>query len=236
MTLMASAISSALEVFLERYLHIGSTLTLNVLNETYFLFHTILSFLFTLYVLNMTGVGKEKSKTFFRVFLAPFFVGELLVIVNPLTKFLFYVDESATYHRGPGMWILYGIAMIYVLLGIIFFVAYKKRLSRMDRSATLILISIAVLGICIQGIWSITVELFFESIGFLGFMLLLEDRRVKDRAGKKSLINQSFIFIISLIFITVITINIVTAILFVMTLVKDRLGICGALRALDELF
>ena len=44
MTLMISAVTSAMEVFAEKYLRLGSAVPLNVLNETYFLFHTILSF------------------------------------------------------------------------------------------------------------------------------------------------------------------------------------------------
>lgn len=207
-TLMISSVASVSEVILEKYVHVQSAFTLIFFNEIYFLFHTILSFLFTLYVLNMTGVGKEKSNGFFGLFLAPFFAGEFLVIINPFTKLVFYVDGDMRYHRGPFIWVLYAIASIYVLLGVIFFFSHKKRLSKMDRSATLILISISILGIIIQGIWSITVELFFESIGFLGFMLLLEERRARDRNGRESRINKSFIIVIAMIFITVITINV----------------------------
>ena len=207
-TLMISSVASVLEVILEKYLAIKSATILFSLNEMYFLFHTLLSFMFTLYIINMTGVGREKSTKFFLTFLTPFFIGELLIVTNPVTKMLFYMDQDISYCRGPFMWALYAIAGFYVLLGVVFFSMYKNRLSKMDRGATLILISIAILGIVIQGIWSITVELFFESIGFLGFMLLLEDKRVKERSGKSSRINRRFIIVICLIFSTVIAINI----------------------------
>ena len=108
---------------------------------------------------------------------------------------------------------LYAVAAFYVLVGIVFFILYKKRLSRMDRTATLILITIAIMGIVIQALWSIPVELFFESIGFLGFLLLLEEKggeRVQKTGGR---FNKSFIVVISLIFITVITINIIHTLL-----------------------
>ena len=222
-TLMISAITSAIEVFAEKNLHVENAFFLNALNELYFLFHTILSFMFTLYVLNMTGAGKEKGRRFFVIFLAPFFLAELLVIINPFTGFIFRLDQNLNYQRGPGIWILYGIGGTYLLLGVLFFFAYRRRLSRMDRGATLILISIAILGICIQAAFSINVELFFEAIGFLGFMLLLEDHRVKDRSGGKSLINRNFILIISLIFVTVISIN-VTLIYHVGTDQTEQIG------------
>lgn len=207
-TLMISAFTSVLEVMFEKYLAIKNAPVLFLLNEAYFLFHTLLSFMFTLYIINMTGVGREKSTRFFLAFLTPFFIGEILVIANPFTNALFYLDENINYTRGSAMWALYAIAGFYVLLGVVFFCMYKKRLSKMDRTATMLLISIAILGICIQGIWSITVELFFESIGFLGFMMLLEDKRVRDRMGRQSRINRRFIVIICMIFLTVIVINI----------------------------
>ena len=207
-TLMISALSSVLEVTAEDYLTFSSAFILNSLNETYFICHNILSFMFTLYILNMTGIAREKSAGFFISFAIPCIFGEILIFINPFTKYLFYIDENLKYSRGEFIWILYAIATIYILIGVVYFFKYKNRLSRMDRSSTLTLISIAILGIVVQGIFSIPVELFFESIGFLGFMLLLEDKRTGERKNKTRRISTSFIVIIALIFVTVITINI----------------------------
>ena len=206
--LMCSALFSVAEVAVERYANFTNVPLLYALNECYFLAHTVLTFLFTLYILDMTGVSKEKNRRFMLIFLFPFFVSELLVLTNPFTKIIFTLDENCSYQRGDFLWVLYAIASFYVILGVTFFFLYKNRLSAMDRTATLILISIAIFGICIQGIWSITVELFFEAICFLGFMLLLEDRTVQLRGGKPAKISRGFVFVISLIFIGVISINI----------------------------
>ncbi|MCR4866417.1 MAG: response regulator [Lachnospiraceae bacterium] len=206
-TLMVSALSSVLEVTAEDYLTFSSAFILNSLNESYFICHNILAFMFTLYILNMTGVAKEKSASFFVCFALPCILGEILIFINPFTKLLFYIDSNLKYSRGRFIWVLYAIATIYIFIGVVYFFKYKNRLSRMDRSSTLTLISIAILGIVVQGIFSIPVELFFEAIGFLGFMLLLEDRRSNDR-NKTRKISKSFIVIIALIFVAVITINI----------------------------
>ncbi len=207
-TLMISALSSFLEVMAESYAAFKSVVLLYVLNEIYFLFHTILSALFALYIINMTGVGKEKGNLFMALFLSPLMIGEILVLINPFTGILFYINDNVAYSRGDYMWLLYAVAGIYVILGAVFFVMYRKRLSRMDRSSTLILIFIAIFGIIIQGAFSIMVELFFEAIGFLGFLILLEDRRIRDRSGRSRRLSKSFIFVIALIFVTVIIINI----------------------------
>ena len=61
-TIMISAVSSVTEVLLEDYFSFKNAFVLNLLDEIYFVFHDTLSFMFTLYIINMTGVGKEKSR------------------------------------------------------------------------------------------------------------------------------------------------------------------------------
>ena len=207
-TLMISSVTSVSEVIIENYFNIQNAFVLNLLNELYFIFHNTLATLFTIYILNMTGVGKEKNHRFYFAILAPLVFVELLVLSNPITKYVFFIDENMTYNRGSLFWIQYAIGTIYIILGVLIFFVYKKRLSKMDRSATLILISIAILGIVIQAIWAIPVELFFESIAFLGFLLLLEDKGIDEQETKVSRINRKFIIVIAMIFATVITINI----------------------------
>ncbi|MCR4992509.1 MAG: response regulator [Lachnospiraceae bacterium] len=207
-TLMVSAVTSVTEVIIENYFKVGNPFILNLLNELYFFFHNTLSTIFLLYILNMTGVGRGKDHRFYLALLAPLVMIEALVLSNPFTKFIFCVDENMVYNRGSIFWVQYAIGTIYIVLGVIFFFVYKNRLSKMDRSATLILISIAILGIVIQAIWAIPVELFFESIAFLGFLLLLENKGVEGSETKVSRINGKFIIVIAMIFATVITINI----------------------------
>ncbi|MBR4605919.1 MAG: response regulator [Lachnospiraceae bacterium] len=207
-TLSASAFFSILEAGVERYAPVKNAVILFTLSEGYFLAHVVMSFLFTLYILNMSGASKEHGRKFFLAFFTPFFFSEFMVIINPFTKMIFYVDQNGAYRRGDFIWLLYVIATVYIVLGVIFFLMYKKRLSVMDRKAAFILISIAILGICIQGIWFITVELFFESICFLGFMMLLEDPAQQLGSGKTGRISQGFVVVISMIFIAVIAINI----------------------------
>ncbi|MBO4337189.1 MAG: response regulator, partial [Lachnospiraceae bacterium] len=206
--LMMSALVSAAEVALENYSGVKNAYLLYVLNELYFILHAALSFVFTLYIINMTKTSREKSKAFFRIFLIPFVITEILVLANPFNGLIFYVDEQIAYRRGDYMWILYAVGGFYLLFGIIYFIKYKNRLSKTDRLSTLILIFIAIIGIIIQLAFSIPVELFFEAVGFLGFMMLLEVNDYRARNGKSGRVGKGFILVIALIFTTVITINI----------------------------
>ena len=206
-SLMVSAFCSSVEIAMEEYM-IQSKVILYILNEIYYLFHTSLPLFFALYIVNMTDAGSGRKKKFFYYVSAPSLAGLLLVVLNPITKMIFYINENYTYQRGDYLWVLYAIGVCYIVMGIIFFAIFKNKLSKMDRSASIILIMIAVLGICIQAFFSITVELFFESVCFLGFKVLLEDSRIRERSGKASRISKSFIVVIALIFLTVIAMNI----------------------------
>ncbi|MBR4758738.1 MAG: response regulator [Lachnospiraceae bacterium] len=206
--LMISALLSVAEVSAEQIFHVQNSLLLNILNELYFIFYSFVPFLFALYVMNVTGAGKERSSIFFVAVLTPIIISETLVLTNPLTKLIFYVDESCHYQRGSLLFILYIIGVAYVFFGSFYFFKNRKKLARIDRSATGILILVSIIGIFIQGLWSVSVELFFESVGFLGFMLMLEDRALRERTGKNARLSKGFVAVVAMIFITVISMNI----------------------------
>ncbi|MCR5339383.1 MAG: response regulator [Lachnospiraceae bacterium] len=206
--LMISALLSVVEVSAEQIFHVQNPLLLNILNELYFIFYGFVPFLFALYVMNVTGAGKERSSLFFVSVLTPIIISEGLILSNPFTRLIFYVDENCHYQRGNLLFILYIVGIVYVFFGSFYFAKNRKKLARIDRSATAILILISIIGIFIQGLWSVSVELFFESVGFLGFMLMLEDRALRERTGKNARLSKGFVAVVAMIFITVISMNI----------------------------
>ena len=144
-TLMISALSSVLEVSMEKYFSFKSAAILNILNQIYFIFHTLLSLMYAFYIINITGELKKTKKRFFYIFVSPMVLAELLIITNPLTKLLFYVDENLVYQRGSCLWTLYVVAVFYVLYGIAFFMKHMEHISKPDRASVFILMFIAVL-------------------------------------------------------------------------------------------
>lgn len=144
----------------------------------YFVFHSTLSCLFCLYILNVTGSSVSRKKIFFVIFILPYLLSELLILTNYWTDFAFYMDESNIYHRGKLMPLLYSFGVIYIILGFVFFFKYKKAVSRVDSIAIGTVIIVATFGIALQAIRSdILFELFAEAIAFLILMILLEEKR-----------------------------------------------------------
>ncbi len=207
-TLMLSAFCSVTEAVLELYFTPHNPAVLMTFSQGYFLFHNILLIFFVLYFLGITSHTKDKGKLFFGMFFIPHIINQVMTIVNPFMKWLFYINDDMEYTRGPLMWTLYATAGVYMLYGFTIFMINRKKIGKLDRTSTTILVFVGIIGILIQGIWSIAVELFFGSVSCLGFMLLLEERRVRDRGGRGSRIKGSFILVIALIFITVMSINI----------------------------
>lgn len=142
----------------------------------YFVFHSTLSVCFTLYIMNVTGTSMNRKKGFFIIFLIPYIVSELIVLTNVFTNFAFSM-EGSVYKRGPLMPLLYGLGIIYIILGFVYFFKFKKAVSKEDSISIGSAIVFATIGIIIQALFSsILVELFAESVAILGLMILLEEK------------------------------------------------------------
>ncbi len=207
-SLIVSASTSVIQAVIERYsLHTGYFLSYFLI-ELYFIFHTAIAFLFTWYIINITGTASDKGRSFYLMLIAPIAVCELLILINPFTKLVFYIGDGLAYTRGDLIWVLYVLTGFYLVFSIVFFIINRRRISDLDRTAMYILLFITALGISIQGALYVTVELFFESIGFLGFLLLFESEKYKDITGKRGGKNRSIIIIVAAIFTTVVLMNI----------------------------
>ncbi len=147
------------------------------LHAYYFFFHITLSVSFALYIMNVTGASIGRSRRFYVLFSLPYLASEILVLTNRFTGFVFYMDEQFLYHRGSLIVLIYAAGFAYILLGFLFFFRYKKAISRANSQAIAVLITLSALGIVIQGVRSeVMVELFSESLAFLGMMIMLEER------------------------------------------------------------
>ena len=152
--------------------------------EFYFLLHSTLTMLFVLYVMNVNGTALGRKKRFFVYFILPYALDVAVILSNPFTGWLFYLDGWMIYRRGVLMPALYCLAAVYVLTGLYFFVRYQKAIPRADSIAICSAVVLSLVGVFIQALRpDLLVELFAESLTVLGFMVMLEDRTgVTDQA------------------------------------------------------
>jgi len=152
----------------------------------YYAFHSILAPLFFFYTARVCGVTFRTKPVMKYLLNGVFLVTELMVLVNPLTNIVYYLDENYNYHRNWGMALVYLTAAIFIFLAILFLTTSWKALTVKRRTGIVLFASIAISGIIIQMVFpELKVELFAEAIGLTGLMIIIEneDDRLDPNTG-----------------------------------------------------
>ena len=100
----------------------------NVFNLLYFVSHTFIPVLFTVYILDLTGIIKRHNKSLFLLFL-PYAVLLILQLTNPFTHIVFTIDSNLNYTKGPLLAPMYLAALFYLVLCLVLIIRYRLTLS-----------------------------------------------------------------------------------------------------------
>lgn len=100
----------------------------NVFNLLYFVSHTFIPVLFTVYILDLTGIIKRHNKYLFLLFL-PYAVLLILQLTNPFTHIVFTIDSNLNYTKGPLLAPMYLSALFYLVLCLVLIIRYRLTLS-----------------------------------------------------------------------------------------------------------
>ncbi|MBR4207731.1 MAG: EAL domain-containing protein [Lachnospiraceae bacterium] len=147
-----------------------------VCSYIFFMIHNTLSCGYTLYLINVNGIGIGRKKFFYFLLLLPMIVAETLIVTNPFTEALFYFDRAGVYHRGDYMVMLYLTSFIYLFISFYYMIKYRKALSHGENIMLLYFFTLTILGIGIQALYfKLQVEAFCEMLAMLAVMLTLED-------------------------------------------------------------
>ena len=97
-------------------------------NELYFLIRNIIPLIYIYYCLRIIGLnGKiNKYKLITSILIIPYIILFILVVTSPWTKFIFFISKEGLYQRGPGVYILYGIAALYLLTSLMILIKYHN--------------------------------------------------------------------------------------------------------------
>ncbi|MBQ5320133.1 MAG: EAL domain-containing protein [Oscillospiraceae bacterium] len=122
---------------------------------------------YTLYIISLADTWhKLKGRFTTGVFITlPITVILVAVILNPLTKDMFYIDENFVYTRGSMFWVAYICALSYVGFGL-FYIIKCRELFRTSHFISMLVIyplTLSAVAIqCVLPMW--IVELFFTSV------------------------------------------------------------------------
>lgn len=111
----------------------GARILIEVSNLIYFVAMPLISMFWLEYV--CAKVGKVLSNTSKAVLIAPVILFGVVAATNPFTQFLFSIDDTNRYVRGPGVFLHWIVSWSYLLIaGAVSYIAYKSAQSWSKRS------------------------------------------------------------------------------------------------------
>ena len=149
---------------------------LYICNFIYFFTHFAIAPIFALYIILVCNVSFRFSKRARLMLSIPFIFMELMVLATPLNDFVFTIDKNLYFHRGPGVYIAYGISAFYILFSLVALFLYWNDLNKVKRTAIVYFSLLVIIGTALQmAVIEIRSELMAEAIGFMGLMMMLEN-------------------------------------------------------------
>ncbi len=103
------------------------------LNYLYFIVRNVTPVLYIMYVISVTGIWhrlKPSSPLGILTF-GPYILDLILIILNPITKGIFYIDEQSNYNRGSLIYILYVVAFYYMILSLVILIRNRKLIDKL---------------------------------------------------------------------------------------------------------
>ena len=139
-------------------------------------FHASLPPMFGYYVLLVCGNAWQLSYRGLTLYALPFLITELLILLNPLTGWVYYYDSTFQYCRSWGIYTIYAAAFFYMMVGLLNLFRYWRAVTSAKRNALVFFIALVAIGIFVQVAWrDIQIELFTDALAGLGLMLSIED-------------------------------------------------------------
>ena len=152
----------------------------------YFLLHTLLSPLFCFYIVIVIGAHYRLARRYHYIYELPMIVAEVLVLLNPMTKWVYHFDENRNFTRGTGENIIYVIAIVYFLAAVALILLLWNAIDEKKRKTLVYFFVMVALGMLIQFLIPVMhIELFMESLSITGILITVEneDDRRSPRTG-----------------------------------------------------
>lgn len=122
----------------------------DVLNTVFLFVYVSTSCLFAWYIITLLGLKHRVKKPLLIVFFIPEINIFLLLMLNPIFRFVFYYDANGIYLHNPMMYVLYGTGYLYMLTAVFLVIRFRSYLVRSQRYAAITLLVLSIVPIFIQ--------------------------------------------------------------------------------------
>lgn len=186
LNILISAVCCTANVFLQpiRQVYGWAMVLMEVNTYIYFLLHAILAPLFCYYMALVTGAlfRLDKKKRVWYEF--PVYVSELLVLTNPLTKWVYRFDETYSFIRSRGEFILYIISLMYFVAAVALALIFWHAIDRGRKKTIAYFFIVIFVGVLAQLLFQgLQAEIFGEALAITGFMITLENEESRRISG-----------------------------------------------------
>lgn len=176
LNMLFCALSSIVVAFFEGKFGAEAHLVADTARFVSLVFHASLTPMFGYYVLLVCGNAWQLSYRGLALYALPFLFTELIILLNPLTGWVYFYDDTFQYCRNWGVYAIYLTAFFYMLVGLANLFRYWKAVTSAKRNALVFFIVLVAIGIFVQIAWQdIQIELFTDALAGLGLMLSIED-------------------------------------------------------------
>lgn len=180
------AVSMICVIFFERQYGAESHFIADMSRFVSYVFHDAMAPIFAYYVFLVCGNAWKLTRRTLVLYSLPFLFTEFVILMNPLTDWVYHYDSAFQYHRNWGAYSIYVAAFFYMMMGLQNLLRYWRALTSAKRNALVFFISLVSIGILIQVIWQdILIELYTDALAALGLMLSIEDEdaRINTMTG-----------------------------------------------------
>lgn len=153
-----------------------SVLCRDILNFFYLCSHSLQAPLICHYMLTATGLYIKKNKRFFKLFSIPYLLILFVLLLNPVFRWVFYYNENDIYTHGPAMLCLYISSFFYIIMALYYMIIAGKSIPK-DKQISLVLFAVGgISSVLVQMMMpTILIELFIQSLSYLGVLFTLEN-------------------------------------------------------------
>ena len=192
----------------------------------YFVSHTLLAPLFFFYVSYVCGVLLRTSNKLTNIAAGIIVVTELLAITNPLTQWVYYLDENNIFRRNWAEGLIYLAAAFFFAMGLYYLTTTWRALNVKRRMGIIMFASITLVGIVLQLVISeLRVEVFAEALGLTGIMMIVEneDDRLDNETGLYN--RQAFLMDLESYFINKVSLHAISIRIITPDIISRKRGV-----------
>ncbi|MGN0393886.1 MAG: EAL domain-containing protein [Coprococcus sp.] len=148
-----------------------------IANTLYLFFHSLTMPLYITYIIALTDTWHliRKNKCLYLLMHLPLLIVIVFLIENLFMHNLFYINEDGHYTRGPIFFVIYLIAYIYFLFGLIYIMYYRKLFTKRRYSSLIMMFPLMLFATLFQMMMpQILIEMFCNAICILYICMMIQ--------------------------------------------------------------